>query len=219
MFTSGFKLDNNLSIVADKLEKASQVTKGDMLYSAQGQRTRILERTQRGVDVDEVAFHPYSTRGPVYYYPSKNAKNRRSATLRLAKKLGVSQGPNKQVVKVTRLGIKFPNYAALKAAFGRTTVDLFGINAPHMLQSLIVRVLGDSIPVGGSADTSSTEVANEATIGIYGQEAIRASAHNDGQGHMPRRHFLGTNSNDRSMIVSDIVARMGKRVRLALGGK
>lgn len=43
---------------------------GDMLYAAQRQKTRIVERTYRGVDVNGNPFEPYSTNGPYYYYPN-----------------------------------------------------------------------------------------------------------------------------------------------------
>ncbi len=41
-------------------------TEGDLLFAAERQRTRILERTARGVDFEGRPFAPYSERGPYY---------------------------------------------------------------------------------------------------------------------------------------------------------
>ena len=190
---------SSLTGVMEAVDKAAKPTVGDLLYAGQRQRTRILERTARGVDVDEIAFKGYSTKGPYYYYPGKNAKNRRSAVTRAARKLGVAVkgGPNRKGEKVTKNGIKFPSYAAFKQSLGRTAVDLRGPSAPHMLQAILVKAAGIVLP-GTDAnqlnlfDTSSAEFtndtyANEIVIGIYGDEASRASGHNTGAGRLPKR--------------------------------
>ncbi len=208
--------------VIDAAIKVAEPTVGDLLYAGQRQRTRILERTAKGVDVNETSFHPYSSRGPVYYYPGKGAKNRRAAVTRTARKLGIrlKGGPNQKGVGVTRLGIKFPNYAAMKAAFGRTVVDLRGLSAPHMLQAVLVKVAG--VIVGGTdsqADFTNKQPANEIILGIYGEEGARASGHNEGRGHLPKRKFFGASDSDKTLVLADILTRVSFRVRQALGGK
>ncbi len=151
----------------DATEKTVQPTIGDLLYAGQRQRSRILQRTARGVDVNDTAFSPYSLNGPVYYYPgnlsntkqfigpktkiqAKAIRARELATKRIGDKLGLSNqnsrtvvrtpGARNQYVQKTGRGLKFSSYAALKAAFGRNNVDLRGLRAPHMLQAMIVRV-------------------------------------------------------------------------------
>lgn len=212
------------------LEKATTVTIGDLLYAGQRQRTRILQRTARGVDVNETAFHPYSLKGPIYYYPGKNNKSRKAAVNRVSKKIGISgnsktlrvAGARGQYVQKTRLGLKFSSYAALKAAFGRLNVDLRGLKAPHMLQALIVRVadfvLGNPDQTFQPLPTVSLEPASEMTIGIYGFEAERASGHQNGRGHLPQRRFLGANMRDQELMLQDIIARMKYRASAILGG-
>lgn len=81
-----------------KIRKAMQPTEGDLLYAGQRQRTRILERTERGVDVDEHPFKPYSTKGPYYYYPDgKAGGSGRRAKLRKLESFGKEYGsPTKQ---------------------------------------------------------------------------------------------------------------------------
>lgn len=217
----------------DTLVKAAQPTIGDLLYAGQRQRTRILERTARGVDVNETAFAPYSTKGPYYYYPGKNAKNRRAAVTRAAKKLGVAVkgGPNRKGESVTRVGIKFASYAAFKRALGRAFVDLRGPSAPHMLQAIIVKVAGITLPgadpaqgnlfadTSVSGDLYSNETpASEIVLGIYGNEADRATGHNTGRGHLPKRRFFGASETDKTAVLDDILKRVLFRLKKVMGG-
>jgi hypothetical protein len=235
MITSdiNIKLSNGKSDLAgmiDALDKSARPTVGDLLYAGQRQRTRILERTARGVDVDEVAFKGYSASGPYYYYPGKNAKNRRGAVLRMARKLGVAAkgGPNRKGEKITGFGIKFPTYGAFKRSLGRTGVDLRGPSAPHMLQAIIVKAAGIVLPgtddrQGNLFDTNSAEFtndtyANEIVIGIYGEEAKRANAHNSGYKNIPKRRFMGASESDKLAVLKDIGDRILARVKKALMG-
>lgn len=170
-----------LEVLADKIERAN-VDVTDLRYALERQRSRILERTRRGVDLNGSTFAPYSTKGPYYYYPSRlgSAKSRSAAAARLGRKIGGTR---------TRLGIKFASYAAFKASLGRNVVDLTGPRAPHMLQAMVVR----------------TKSGSEGTIGIYGSEADRAEGHNVGvPGRLPRREFFGWSASDEKDMVDDL---------------
>lgn len=196
------------------IEKSAMVTVGDLLYAGQRQKSRILQRTSQGLDWQGTAFAPYSLSGPIYYYPSAKG-NRKAAAQRVARKLGVSR-QGSEAAKRTGLGIKFSSYAALKAAFGRSGVDLRGISGPHMLQALVARVNGIlSQEEDGSSPRYDRTTASDPVIvlGVYGDEAERASGHQTGTKHLPQRKFLGANAKDQSQMIQDIV----ERVRFRLG--
>lgn len=195
----------------------------DLAFALEQQRTRILERTARGVDFEEKPFAPYSANGPYYYYPS--TQRGRSffpaeralraiwagrSTFRAeyfkvldaaAKRFARKTTPNGGTTKGS--AVKYESYAAFKAALGRKTVDLTGPRAPHMLQALLVRVHG----------------ALEGAIGIYGHEAVRASGHHDGnpKTKLPRRRFLGASEADKTLMVAAIAERAAARGRELLG--
>jgi hypothetical protein len=152
------------------------------LYAGNRQKSRILDRTSRGVDVDEQPFAPYNSSRPYYWYPAKELKNRNSARTRFFKKI---EGPT---ARKTTKGIRFDSYAAFKASMGRLVVDLMGARAPHMLQAFVVKVSGGLL-----------------TIGIYGEEAERASAHNEGTKNLPRRHFFDASESDKTEMAADIL--------------
>lgn len=220
------KGNTDLMGLLNEINKASQPNVSDLLYAGQRQRSRILTRTEQGVDFEGRSFHPYSTTGPYYFYPGKNAKGRKAAKNRFAKTIGVA---NKGVTKInggsasrTRLGIKFSSYAAFKSALGRGVVDLFGPWAPHMLQALVVKVsgfvmAGDTAGADPNGAGGSDAPADEITIGIYGAEAARASGHNEGTKHLPQRKFLGVNDQDKQLMLGDVLSRVAARMRRVLG--
>jgi len=49
------------------------------------------------------------------------------------------------------------------------------------------------------------------TLGVYGEEGVRAAAHDAGLGKMPERKFVGANTEDRAAIGRDVTARMRAR--------
>lgn len=213
--------------VIDAAIKAAQPTVGDLLYAGQRQRSRILERTAHGVDFEERTFHPYSTKGPFYFYPGKNAKNRSAAANRFGKKIGLKGGLRSgKVARIrffatatrTKLGIKFSSYAAFKSFLGRSFVDLMGAFAPHMLQAIIVKAGGVSIAEGEVVETSNDAPANEIILAIYGDEAERAEGHNVGARHLPQRKFMGASESDKQAVLNDLTSRAAIRVRRLLGG-
>ncbi len=176
-----------MEVLIGGLDRETQVREPDILYALNRQKTRILERTARGVDINGQAFVPYSSKGPYYYYPGKASKGRGAAAGRTAKKLGGQR---------TRLGVKFASYGDFKRSLGRGAVDLLGPSAPHMLQAIVVK----------------TEGRNSGVIGIYGPEADRAEGHNTGGGHLPKREFFGASDSDLDMIGADIKALMEVRL-------
>jgi hypothetical protein len=93
----------------------------------------------------------------------------------------------------------FESYAAFKSWLGRSTVDLRGPKAPHMLQGIITKVRG----------------AAELVIGVYGVMAARAQRHNEGdpKRKLPRRHWFAASVADQKKIVLDVYARMKSRLR------
>jgi hypothetical protein len=216
--------------IFESIERAAQPTVGDLLFAGQRQRTRILKRTEDGVDVDGKTFAAYSKNGPYYYYPGKTSKNRKAAVTRFAKKIGLA-GIHGAVAKRSGLGIRFASYGAFKKSLGRKNVDLRGPSAPHMLQALIVKVGGVVLPgvsefstgltqgAVESAGGGSATKASDIVLGIYGPEAVRANAHNQGGGHLPKRKFFGASEHDKTQVLEDIMVRVATRVRKVLGNK
>ena len=211
-------------------------TEGDALYAGQRQRTRILERTVRGVDVDGNPFEPYSENGPYYYFPNGRTgrtkaeiKRNKAAVSRLLRRMAdtndraysVGVDLNGTGGSKTRggQGIKFASYGDFKRSLGRIGVDLRGPRAPHMLQAIAVgagfeRVVGDDM---GLSLTDRATPATVLTIGIYGEEAGRAEGHNSG--FSPRwktrhqRRFLGASEADLQAMADDIGMRCIQRIR------
>lgn len=205
--------DQPVEVLLSSLAKDLRVTAGDCLYALNRQKTRILQRTARGVDVHGNPFAPYSTNGPFYWYPGKSAANRQAAAKRAAKKVGG---------QATRVGVKFKSYADFKRSLGRSTVDLLGARAPHMLQAIVVKVggllLGSDrvsglIASGGIRGLSAEAPVTTAAIGIYGPEAERAEGHNSGSGRLPKREFFGASEEDARLIAEDIGANLRARLR------
>lgn len=205
-------------------------TVGDLLLASQVLRSRILARTEAGLDVDDQPFAGYNTTRPFYYYPSGAVGKDRSATQlrrdrskvsRFAKKVGRTKG----AITGSKLGLKFPSYDAYKRTYlERANVDLRGPRAPHMLQQIVARAGGAEL---GAQDQNIglddlNTPADEFTLGIYGEAATRAAAHNSESGRppgMPRRHFFGANAGDRGRLVTIIVNRIAARAQRKLQGK
>lgn len=229
--TFTFKTEGGQSpekLVADIVDDVNP-TVSDLLYVGQRHRSRVLQRTQRGVDFEEKAFAGYSTKRPYYWNPTAGKKglslNKRIAAVqRIMKKLSgrktgyvrVFRESGKVVAEVRGHGdtIKFPSYAAFKQALGRTNVDLRGPRAPHMLQAIVVRVGATEIGNGlQSVPGDSTERASELRVGIYGPEAERASAHNTGTSRLPQRKFLGASDAEKGRMEADLVSRVLARIK------
>lgn len=174
-----------LEQLAAALAGAARVTRATAALVVEAQRTRILRRTQAGKNVDGRPFASYSTNGPYYYNPngrlkagSVSEKQQRGAVKRLSRK-----APGSRESRTGRT-LKFESYAAFKKWLGRAGVDLRGPKAPHMLQSMATKVVGQDGDI------------REMRIGIYGPAADRADGHNNGAGRLPKRHFFGASRED-----------------------
>ena len=181
--------------VAD-LASAATPTTEDVLFAVEEHKTTVLERTARGVDFEERPFAPYSEKGPYYFYPGGPARRgftpaqKGGAAKRLAKKTGGATTAGG--------GIRFESYGAAKRAFGRGTVDLFGLGgAPHLLQAVVTRIRG----------------ALEGVVGVYGAEADRAEGHNEGiPGRLPRRRWLDASAADVRRFAGTLLDRVQRRL-------
>ncbi len=203
-------------------------TEGDALWAAQRQRTRIVERTLAGVDVDGAPFEPYSQNGPYYYYPNGRVgrtkfekKKNRSAVKRLlgrlnadsdrASAVGVTLGTGGKATRGGE-GIRFESYDDFKRSLGRTRPDLMGPRAPHMLQAIAVGAnIERNVAEQSLSLTDRPQPAREIRIGIYGEEAGRALGHNTGENPRWRgrhqRRFLGLSDSDVQAMLDDILGR------------
>ena len=186
------------------LKKAVQITEGDILYAGQRQRTRILDRTRAGVDMDGSPFARYSTKGPYYYNPTggqagRSLESQVSATKRLKRKIekGKPGGGGMRLSRTGRTMVFEDGYAGFKAWLGRIGVDLTGPRAPHMMQAIQTKVEGLKMLI----------------LGIYGPKADIAQGHNEGTRHLPRRHFFGASSADLKQMVRDIADHISARVK------
>lgn len=203
------------SVVASvrALKTKVQPTIADALYVGERQRARILDRTARGVDVNGAAFASYSTRR--YYWSPNDRLNgrtkakvtdqqRAAAVKRFARSIKArKKAGNAPYVTPSGLSICFPlGYAQFKKWLGRSTVDLRGKNAPHMLQAIQIQAKDG----GGGA-------AKEVRIGIYGPKAKLANAHNSGGGKLPKRRFFGASRADRAAAVKDLKTVIGARLK------
>lgn len=200
----------SIELFVKGLSESAKVTAGDLLLALNGQKTRILDRTSRGLDVNEEAFVPYSESGPYYWTPGKNAKSPKNSVARYAKKLKV-----KDQVSRSGLSIKFKSYGHFKRALGRFVVDLLGPSAPHMLQAFVIKISGITYSSNAPAPKpgSSGPEAFEASLGIYGEEAQRATGHNTGEGNSPKREFFSISKSDAAAMASDVEKSLYARMK------
>lgn len=213
-----------------RLKRKSLPTAADALYVGERQRARILRRTESGRDVEGAAFAAYSTRR-FYWSPGGRVRSvfhKRLGRLSAGETIRVNEALRKKerasvkryfkivtkgesfkagtapYVSRSGLSICFPGgYAQFKATLGRRGVDLRGPRAPHMLQAIQVRVEG------------SGETAAAVRLGIYGEAAKRANAHNAGGGRLPQRRFFGVGKGDKPDAVKDLRDRIRARLKNA----
>lgn len=200
-------ISKNLTALAEKIRKLPKdvtLDAGEKIYVGERQRTRILRRTESGRDVDGAAFAPYSTT-KFYWSPNgrlKGAtlsklgdKKQKAAVKRFAKKIDASTAGKSGAPHVSKSGLTicFPGgYRQFKKYLGRTTVDLRGAQAPHMLQAIQVKSTAEGVK-----------------IGIYGGEkGSIAAKHNLGAGRLPKREFFGVSRSDEREVVKDAEARI-----------
>ena len=205
-------------------------TQGDLLYAGNRQKTRMLDRTARGVDYQGRRFAPYNYTRPYYWTPWTGSRRNsylkmQQSAARVFKKIGGnvrtgllrSGATGRVVAQLTRFrqSIKFRSYADFKRSLGRAAgVDLMGPRAPHMLQALVV--ISDGIQVAGRSPRvglrSMRAAGSRLTIGIYGDEADRAEGHNEGTGDLPQRRFFDASDADLEAMAEDVAERIALRI-------
>lgn len=210
------------------LMAALQPNESDMALAGQIIRSDIREKTAEGIDVGGVPFQAYVTGHPYYYNPDTRGGK---FTEGMAKKRSrpkwlqqftdaVYEGQVKGVRESsTERTIRFESYGAFKAMFrGSAVVDLMGIQAPHMLDAIVVTVNGQDFTKESSTSNSGGP-AGSVTIAIYDTEAAkRASGHNNGTKTLPRRHFFGISNDARQRVANSLERRLLARARRALKG-
>lgn len=209
-------------------------TQGDMLLAGQIWRSRIVQRTQNGVDVNGAPFAAYSANGPYYFYPGTegHGMSRSQAhglykfasfeSSSLDRKLseyyrlrGVAaegrHGKSGKVGKRTALGIRYDSYGAAHAALGRSNVDLFGLeHHPHMMGAMLVKAGGTELDMSATLDldpSSNTSPCSQMNLGFYGEQEARARGHNEGAGHLPQRRFFDASAEDLHVMKETMLAR------------
>ena len=208
--------------VVHNLELAFVPTQGDVLLAGQILRSRIVQRTQNGVDVNGAPFTPYESTHVFYFYPDGHSGRTREQ--RVSQTAGRYAKTGK-LGKRTPLGIRYDSYAAAKAAHGRSNVDLFGmVQHPHMMNAMIVKAGGSELDMSadmlaGATDMdafSQHEPCSQMHVGFYGEEAGRAWGHNEGTKHLPRRHFFDASPEDWRIMGEAMLNRMCIRVAAAV---
>lgn len=217
------------------IHAATTVTVGDLLFCGQIFRSRILARTAKGLDVNGAPFVGYSQRGPYYFYPNREAGTVRfgegSASPQIKARAARRTAAANRYKKTGKLGVRTPygiryaSYGAMKAALGRSTVDLFGAEQhTHMLNCLLVKCGGVELPqsadaflhdTGEMAAFEQNQPASQLALGFYGPEAERAKGHNEGvpSRGLPKREFFGLSQEDLQIGERAIVQRMTIRAR------
>ena len=209
-----------------EIQALTTPTVGDLLFVGQVFRSRILDRTAKGVDVNGAPFVPYSTKGPYYFYPNREMGAARGARATADTKRARATAAKSRHDKIGRIGvrttagIRFESYAAAKAAHGVAGVNLFGMEQhTHMLNTIMVRAGGREEGGGVPSFGSDMEVfegntpARELSVGFYGPEAERAKGHNDGTSKLPKREFFALNQQDLDLAEQAVAQRMMIRAR------
>lgn len=211
-----------------------EFTEGDLLVLLQEQRSRILERTARGVDYQNIPFASYNDERPFYWYPAgpvgrnrseSQLKRDKAAVTRAGRSLGMSfrtKEQRDQNLSRSGLGLKFRSYRAFKFEYlGRSTVDLYGPRAPHMMQSMVIKagsLTEQSIEYAAQANVDLDQnptPATEGTLGIYGEAGDRASGINsdDRPKGMPLRRFFAVSTDDEQAMAETTANRIARRMQ------
>ena len=215
-----------------QLQCLTTPTTGDLMDVGQKFRARIRNRTFSGVDVDGASFAPYSTKGPYYFYPNRDAAGsiRGASEAVKASRATAAKGRHAATKRLgvrTPYGIRYASYAAAKAAHGVANVNLYGMEQhPHMLDKMVVRAGGmeadmsmEGLGIGGEMDAFDQVVPEHSfTIGFYGDEAARAKGNDKGTSNVPQRHFFALNAEDVALGESIVVQRMTIRAQRGGGG-
>ena len=218
------------------LKAAAEVTTEDLLYAGQRQRTRILDRTRAGVDVDGVPFAPYSTKGPYYYNPSailggsgirhltrqRNIEHAFSVKgASTGREIGSLKGRAKRLLK--KLGGETLYGSAKSLSHGEMRLSKSGQSIRFesyaafkaWLGRTCVDLTGPRAPHMLQAIQTKVEGLKMLVLGIYGPKADIAQGHNEGARNLPQRHFFGASYADLKQMACDIGDRVAARMKRA----
>lgn len=211
------------------IENFLRPTQADKQFAGEIVRSGIRDRTASGVDARGVPFAPYNETRPYYFHVASGGgkfsrsspytkrsggsfsnfgrfgepvrrftrKAERAAVSRLIKKL-TAAGTTVQTAS-GGTSIRFPSYGAFKRAFGRQNVDLMGVSAPNMLDSIVVTPEEDGVRIGIYDNRAATIAKGHTTA-------------NRPKG-MPLRQFFGIGTEDIEKIKQVLAERIRERMR------
>lgn len=221
-----------------RLRAALKPAREDLQYAGERQRTRQLDRTRHGLDVDGRPFAPYSTNGPYYYNPSAgrggaffspkqaervysgkttfqrlDSQNRRAAVRRMFAKLGGhGRATHSDVV---HRGTRQAGSGEMRISRTGRSIRFESYAAfKRWLGRAYVDLTGPRAPHMLQGILVAARSAAEMVMGVYGAAAARAQGHNEGGRRLPKRRFFAASGADLAAMVGDI----GKRVMARLKG-
>lgn len=190
------------------LEAQFLPTTAEMIWAGERQRTRILERTARGVDYLNRPFAPYSTKRPHYWYPSGGSIRsglRRDTTLsrgqvrsgqniteQAAARLRDFQDSLSQADRTSRRLFAKLRLSRRPGVATRTPIGIKFASYAAFKRSLgrgTVDLRGPHAPHMLQAITVSA-MGDTIKLEITGNAADRAHGHNEGTRTLPRRRFF-----------------------------
>lgn len=197
------KLDLKQPDIGTRVSRV-RVTRAQATLLMEEQRSRIVRRTLSGVDADENPFKPYSTKGPIYVKigsgttPSKRARSAQALSRKVGRKTGRRGSGVTPIGGITPGGyLKAKSYSWLKLDFlGRSNVDLTGLRAPHMLQSMTSRVI---------------RATNRGVAVQLGFQDPRKGA--IASGNNQTRPFFGFGTKDIKLIARKVRAIVSKQIK------
>ncbi len=206
-----------------RVQKAYTPTAGDALHAGAFQVSRLSKRTDSGHDAEGKIFAPYSKNGPYYYNPNGrvNPAERRQISLK-SQKTKVTNALKNRGIKgaqksSTGKSIRFENYAAYKRWTGARNVNLRGPSAPGMRDAIQMKAGGRTFYPNERRSmfsvTSNRTHVSELRIGVYGDEAKKATGHQYGNPatKLPKRQFLGATGSDLRSMTDEMMQHMRAR--------
>jgi hypothetical protein len=187
-----------------KIRNAANVTIGDCLWAGQFLRTRIRQRTASGIDVNEVAFAPYS-KG----YAARKVKELGHADVDL---FGFARGVhmlNAMLVKAG--GQELSDYSG-SATTDTQSSDLFTLGIYDEELATRARVHNEGGQSRSGLGLGTTSISG--THSLFGR-SVKAAA--SGSSGMPKREFFAANNGDIAAMENGIGARQVTRLEALAG--
>lgn len=223
--------------VMNDMIAAAQVTDADLLYAGERFKAMMLERTDKGLDVDGRQFAPYNDTRPYYYYPAKNGLGVRP-TIQFSRNKAYGLGMSHQTVLKSvrkelekrdryyrRLGLKGPSVKFGMGTLGvgegeasKTTFSGIKFSSYAAFKAALGRGTVDLF--GPSAPHMLQSIIVSAknmvlVVGIYDEEmAAKARGHNNGvPGRLPQRRFFDVSPEEIVAMEKAVAERLTARVR------